>query len=71
MRNLIYTKNRIKYGKSYLVAVPDLGAGTKDRYTVYSIPSKPTLRKAAVVKIVGRELTLNSIKRLFGPVKYA
>lgn len=53
---------RIPYHDRYALIVPDMAAGTKGRYTVYSIPSSPSRR----VRVIGRELTLGQARRIAG-----
>ena len=52
--------NRIKFGNSYFVILPDVACGRKNRYVVYRIPT--TGMKTPI--IIGRELPLGFAKKI-------
>ena len=54
----IITK-RINYYDFYILIVPDISAGRRNRFTIYKVPTSEGHR----VKIVGRELPLGFAKK--------
>jgi hypothetical protein len=57
---VIEEHKRINYLGNYLLIVPDIAAGRKRRYTVYSVPSSPSRK----IKVVGRELTIGQARKI-------
>lgn len=58
--NIIEWTHRINHDDCYILILPDMAAGIKNRYTVYKIPSSP----ANKIKIIGRELDIRTARKI-------
>lgn len=58
--NIIEWKHRINYNDCYILIIPNMAAGHKNRYTVYKISSSEIKKP----KIIGRELDIRTARKI-------
>ncbi len=58
--NIIEWKHRINYNDCYILIIPNMAAGHKNRYSVYKISSSENKKP----EIIGRELDIQTARKI-------